>query len=206
MRRSPQNHVPPSGRRQVMSEDALAQVQRHSPSGATGYRMSIELVNGTAFFPRPGAASHLTFEGFRRKGDAFALIPEFELPRVPIEDHYAVTYVGHGGRQLPTKGTIVVHLPSSAPTPLKVRKRLPAAHTIAGAPDQRVLLFPVDVMRTALGATGGNVARAARMLGTQRTQLAWQLIKAGVRAADFRRPSSGPVAEADSRPAVGDVE
>ena len=189
-RRSSKNRVEVGGRRQCMTEDALAQILRHAPKGATGYRLAIKLPQGEAFFPRPGAASHLSFEGFRRMGDAFAIVPEYEFPRVPFEDHFTVLYVGHGGREMASKGTIVVQLPGSAPEPSKAKKRMPLPPP--EAPIGGAFVFPVEVLRAALGATAGNIAQAARMLGTQRSMLAWHLRKAGVAAAEFRRKSDQP--------------
>jgi hypothetical protein len=138
-------------------------------------------------------------------GDAFALVPDYEFPRVPFEDHFTIIYVGDGGRELGIKGSVVVHLPSSSTEPIRAKRRIPLPP--AQAPMRSAPLFPPEVLRTVLGATGGNVTRAAKMLGTQRTSLSWHLRKAGIDANEFRKSPEISNASADtSRAGVMDSE
>lgn len=77
----------------------------------------------------------------------------------------------------------------------------------AQAPMRSAPLFPSEVLRTVLGATGGNVTRAAKMLGMQRTSLSWHMRKAGIDANEFRKSPGLSNGSADtSRAGVTDGE
>lgn len=197
MKRSTKNGQPPDGRRQCLTEDASATIQRYAPPGTVRYQVYLSVQEELVFFPKTGVSSHLTFEGFRRPGDAFEFIPNFEMPRVSVEDHYTVRYLSRSGGELPSRGRIMVLLPSSATDPPSKHKLVRKVEVGQDSAGESKLTFPREILRTALGGMAGNVSRAAVMLGVSRTQFVWQLAKAGIRAADFR-PQIGAARPHDS--------
>lgn len=194
--RCPGAVLKPWGRRERLTEDASAVIQRCAPAGATRYRVYLPIANGTLIYPTPGVAWHLSFEGFRRSGDSFELMPRYEWPRVQAEEHYLVQYLSSGGMELPTRAAPVVLLPSSAHR--RTRIRLRTIQVGGDAESEGRLLFPRETLRTMLAQTAGNVTRAAGLLNVQRDKLAWELRKAGIKAAEYRQrgAASGP----DKRP------